>query len=246
MGLLPLIAVDLLNEEVLARLPNFTRRMHWLMNNRPDLQTQVSMSAPCPEGAHHHLRLLAIPSKDRLLRLLALMLDENEFLSPFGIRSLSKRHAESPCVVQVNGSEFRVAYEPAESECNMFGGNSNWRGPVWFPLNFLLIESLLTYDQFYGPSLTVEFPTRSGNHLRLREVARELAKRLLRLFTAEQSGHRPWHGPYTIYSKDPRWQDLQLFHEYFHAETGKGLGASHQTGWTSLITRCIEIAHHPG
>jgi hypothetical protein len=245
-GLLPLIAVELLDEETLERLPNFTRRMNWLIENRPTLGRQVSMGGSCPQGAAHHLRLLAIPAKERLLRLLALMLDEEEFLSPFGIRSLSKRHAENPCVVHVNGSEFLVAYEAGESECNLFGGNSNWRGPIWFPLNFLLIESLLTYDRFYGPSLTVEFPSRSGNHLRLRDVARELAKRLLRIFTANESGHRAWHGPYTIYSKDERWKDLQLFHEYFHAETGKGLGASHQTGWTSLITRCIEITHQVG
>jgi hypothetical protein len=242
-GLIPLIAVDVLDQNVLDRLPHFTRRMNWFVRNRPDLGRLISHCDTCPTGENHRRRLLAVPSRTRLERLLHVMLDEDEFLSPFGIRSLSRWHDAHPCVVRLDGKEFRVGYEPGESQSGMFGGNSNWRGPVWFPINYLLIEALQRYHAFYGQSFRVEFPTRSGNLLTLEEVARELASRLTRLFLRDSSGHRPCHGPNTIFDTDPHWNELHLFHEYFHAETGQGLGASHQTGWTSLVTRCIEIAH---
>jgi hypothetical protein len=243
-GLIPLIAVDVLEQETLDRLPHFARRMEWLIRNRPDLGRHISYGETCPEGLKHHRRLLAIPSRRRLERLLRVLLDENEFLSPFGVRSLSRRHGEHPAVIHLDGREFSVGYEPGESECGMFGGNSNWRGPVWFPVNYLLIEALQRYHEFYGDSLRVECPTGSGNHLTLDEVARDLAARLTRLFLRDESGHRPWHGSNGIFATDPNWKDLQLFHEYFHGDTGQGLGASHQTGWTSLATRCLEIARH--
>jgi hypothetical protein len=242
-GLIPLIAVMVIDQDTLDRLPHFTRRMEWLLRNRPDLARHISYADPCPDGQKHQRRLLAIPSRPRLERLLRLLLDENEFLSPFGIRSLSRHHREHPFVVHLDGREFKVGYEPGESQCGMFGGNSNWRGPVWFPVNYLLIEALLRYHAFYGDSLRIECPTGSGRWLTLDEVARELASRLTRLFLREDSGRRPWHGPNGIFATDPHWRDLQLFHEYFHADTGQGLGASHQTGWTSLVTRCLEIAH---
>jgi hypothetical protein len=241
-GLIPLIAVQVIDQDILDRLPHFTRRMEWLLRNRPDLARHISYCDTCPEGQKHQRRLLAIPSRARLERLLRVVLDENEFLSPFGVRSLSRHHREHPCVVHLDGREFKVGYEPGESECGMFGGNSNWRGPVWFPVNYLLIEALLRYHEFYGDSLRVECPAGSGRRLTLEEVARELAARLTRLFLRDDSGHRPWHGPNGIYAADPHWKDLQLIHEYFHADTGQGLGAGHQTGWTSLVTRCLEIA----
>jgi hypothetical protein len=241
-GLIPLIAVDVLDQKTLDRLPHFTRRMEWLIHNRPDLARHISCCESCPEGDQPPRRLLAIPSQPRLERLLRVLLDEEEFLSPFGVRSLSRRHGDQPCVVQLNGREYKVGYEPGESECGMFGGNSNWRGPVWFPLNYLLIEALQRYHTFHGDRLRVECPTGSGRLFTLDQVARELAARLTRLFLRDPSGHRPWHGPHPIFATDPHWQDLQLFHEYFHGETGQGLGASHQTGWTSLVTCCFEIA----
>jgi hypothetical protein len=244
-GLIPLIAVDVLDQETLNRLPNFTRRMEWLIRNRPDLARHISYCEESPQGLPHHSRLLAIPSQPRLERLLRLMLDENEFLSPYGVRSLSRWHRENPCVIHLDGQEFKVGYEPGESESGMFGGNSNWRGPVWFPLNYLLIEALQRYHSFYGDNLRVECPTGSGTYMTLDGVAREIATRLTRLFLRDDTGKRPWHGSNTLFATDPHWRDLQLFHEYFHGETGQGLGASHQTGWTSLVTRCLEIAKEP-
>jgi hypothetical protein len=240
-GLIPLIAVDVLEQETLDRLPHFTRRMEWLIRNRPDLGRHISYCETCPPGETHHRRLLAIPSRQRLERLLRVLLDEEEFLSPFGVRSLSRRHGEHPCVVHLDGREFKISYEPGESESGMFGGNSNWRGPIWFPINYLLIEALQRYHTFYGDQLRVECPTGSGHKLTLDQVARELAARLTRLFLRDPSGNRPWHGPNTIFATNPHWKDLQLFHEYFHGETGQGLGASHQTGWTSLVTCCLEL-----
>jgi hypothetical protein len=243
-GLIPLIAVDVLDQETLDQLPHFTRRMEWLIRQRPDLARHISYCETSPEGEKRHRRLLAIPSRSRLERLLRVLLDENEFLSPFGARSLSRWHGEHPCVVHVDGREFKVGYEPGESETGMFGGNSNWRGPVWFPINYLLIEALQRYHLFYGGHLRVECPTGSGKLHTLDEVARQLAARLTGIFLPDESGHRPWHGPNGIFASDPHWRDPQLFHEYFHAETGQGLGASHQTGWTSLVTNCLEISRN--
>jgi hypothetical protein len=183
--------------------------------------------------------LLAVPSRERLLRVLAYMFDEDEFLSPFGIRSLSKFHKDHPYVYTEGGTEWRVAYEPGESESGVFGGNSNWRGPIWFPINFLLLEALERYHHFYGDELKVEFPTRSGNLMTLKQIARELAERMVRLFVPDSTGNRPCHGGDERYAADPHWKDLCLFYEYFHGDTGRGCGASHQTGWTALVARLL-------
>jgi hypothetical protein len=185
-------------------------------------------------------RLLAIPTRERLERVLRYLLDEREFLSPYGIRSLSRIYAEQPYVFRVGNEEYRVDYVPAESNTGLFGGNSNWRGPIWFPVNYLLIEALERYHHFYGDAFTVECPTGSGRRMNLAEVAHEIAARLARLFLPDARGRRPCHGPDERYAKDPHWKDLVLFYEYFHGETGRGIGANHQTGWTALAVRCLE------
>jgi len=238
-GLIPLFASEVLEEEKIAKLPAFQKRMDWFIENRRDLKSQIS----CMESGgseHHHHRLLAIASRDRLIRVLRTMLDENEFLSPYGIRSLSKIHQQHPYVLHVDGAERQVKYEPGESETGTFGGNSNWRGPIWFPLNYLLVEALERYHHFYGDDLKVECPTGSGVWKNLREVSREINTRLTRLFTPDSSGWCPWQGDLRAFADDPRWRGLSLFHEYFNPDTGRGCGASHQTGWTALIARCLE------
>jgi len=240
-GLIPLIAVEILEKEVIAKLPGFKKRMDWFLANRKDLARHIGY-LEC--SAHHGHELLSIPSRERLLRVLARMLDEQEFLSPYGLRSLSRVHAAEPYVLTLEGREYRVDYAPGEGTTALFGGNSNWRGPVWFPINFLLIEALERYAHFYGDTLTVECPTGSGNRMTLQQVARELATRLTRLFLPDESGDRPCHGGDERYRSDPHWKDLVLFHEYFHAETGRGLGASHQTGWTALVASLLDgLAH---
>jgi hypothetical protein len=235
-GLIPLIAVEVLEETVLDRLAGFRKRMQWFLDNRPDLTAQIA----CLESRRGGRRLLAISSRPRLERVLRYLLDEREFLSPFGIRSLSRVHKDRPFTCWTDGHEQRVEYEPGESTLRLFGGNSNWRGPVWFPVNFLLIEALERYDHFYGETLRVEYPTGSGRLMNLRDVARELAVRLIRLFRRDPDGRRPCHGSDRRFAADPQWRDLILFHEYFHAETGRGLGASHQTGWTALVAKLLE------
>jgi hypothetical protein len=185
-------------------------------------------------------RLLTLANRTRLRRILRYMLDENEFLSPFGIRALSRYHHEHPYVLAVDGAEYRVAYEPAESSTALFGGNSNWRGPIWFPVNYLLIESLQKYHHFFGDSLKVEFPTGSGNRLTLWEVAAELSRRLTRPFLRGPDGTRPVFGGAEKFQKDPHWRDLILFYEYFHGDNGAGIGASHQTGWTALVAKLLQ------
>jgi len=235
-GLVPLFAVEILDDEAITRFPGFQRRLHWFLENRPDLARHISYFEISPERTH---RLLAIPSRQRLLRVLRYLLDENEFLSPYGIRSLSRVHREHPYVLRDGDVEWRVEYAPGESETPLFGGNSNWRGPIWFPMNYLLIEALERFHHFYGEELRVECPTGSGRLMNLREVARELSGRLARLFLPDAEGRRPCHGTEARYATDPHWRDLVLFHEYFHAETGQGLGASHQTGWTALVARFL-------
>jgi hypothetical protein len=232
-GLIPLLAVQVLDAEVIDRLPGFRKRMEWFLTHRADLGRHVSKS-------HHGHRLLAVPSRERLVRLLGYMLDESEFLSPHGIRSVSRVHAERPYVLHVGGMEHRVEYMPGESNTGIFGGNSNWRGPIWFPINYLLLEALERYAYFYGDDLTVECPTGSGNRMRLDDVAREIARRQVGLFLPDAAGVRPWHGEDRRWAADPHWRDLCLFHEYFHGDTGRGLGASHQTGWTALVVRLLE------
>jgi hypothetical protein len=234
-GLMPLLACEILEEDTLGRLKGFSKRMRWLIENRPDLAASIAYA----EKGHGH-RLLAIPSRERLERVLRYMLDEREFLSPHGIRSVSRIHGEHPYVFEVGGEPYRVDYVPGESTTGLFGGNSNWRGPVWFPINYLLIEALERYHHFYGDGLRVECPTGSGRLMHLGEVARELSRRLATIFLPEDGVGRPCHGGDPRFANDPHWRDLVLFHEYFHGETGRGLGASHQTGWTALVTRCLE------
>jgi hypothetical protein len=184
--------------------------------------------------------MLAIPSRERLERVLRYMLDENEFLSPYGIRSVSKVHAERPYVLRTKIEEYRVDYTPGESTNTLFGGNSNWRGPIWFPVNFLIVEALERYHHFYGDGFTIEFPTGSGKRVTLLDVAREIATRLTRVFLPDENGRRPCHGDDARYADDPNWRELVLFYEHFHGDTGRGIGASHQTGWTALVATLIE------
>jgi hypothetical protein len=237
-GLIPLFAVEVLDQATIRSLPSFSRRLNWFLANRSELAGQITyMQTGSCEGEAK--RLLAIPSRERLERVLRYMLDENEFLSPFGIRSVSRVHRDQPYVLEANGSRYTVAYDPGESTIRLFGGNSNWRGPIWFPVNFLIVEALERYHHFYGDSLLVEFPTGSGRRVDLRTVARELAARLARPFLADASGHRPVHAGEQRYAQDPAWHDLVLFYEYFHGDTGRGAGASHQTGWTALAVQMI-------
>jgi len=238
-GLLPIITVEVLEGDVIERLPGFAKRMKWFLRNRRELSRDITCMKAHDHAGHDH-RLLAIPSRERLARVLARMLDEAEFLSPHGLRSVSKVHEARPYVFRVGNDEHRVNYVPGESDTGLFGGNSNWRGPIWFPINYLLVEALERYHHFYGDSFQVECPTGSGNLMNLKQVARELARRLGSVFLSGTDGRRPCHGDDVRYATDPHWRDLVLFHEYFHGETGRGLGASHQTGWTALVTRCLE------
>jgi hypothetical protein len=239
-GLMPLVAVEVMEEEKIKGLPGFYKRFQWFQQHRKDLQEHISHCVTGVKEDKNRYFLLAIPKKERLVRMLGYMLDENEFLSPFGLRSLSKFHEQHPYVFEAGGIRHQVDYEPAESRTGTFGGNSNWRGPVWFPANFLLIEALERYHHFFGDDLKVECPTGSGKKLTLKEIARELQGRLAKLFLPDQSGDRPCNGGDARYSKDPNWKNYVLFHEYFHGENGKGLGASHQTGWTALAINTIE------
>jgi hypothetical protein len=237
-GLLPLIAVAVLNYDEIEHLPGFRKRMDWFLENRRDLTEQISYMEQDDSAGQTH-RLLAIPSLGRLLRVLKYLLDENEFLSPYGIRSLSKFHQEHPYTLEIDGSEQRVDYEPAESTSGTFGGNSNWRGPIWFPINYLLVEALERYHHFYGDHLRVECPTGSGRMMNLKEVAGEIMSRLARIFLPGEDGRAAWQGS-SRYAQDPNWRDLTLFYEYFHGDNGRGMGASHQTGWTALVVRSLE------
>jgi hypothetical protein len=240
-GLIPLFAVEVLEDEVLERLPGFRKRLQWFLDNRQDLAQHISYME-AEGGRGNGRRLLAIPSRARLERVLRYLLDENEFLSPHGIRSLSRFHKDHPHTCRTGGQENRVAYVPGDSDSGMFGGNSNWRGPIWFPVNYLLIEALERYHHFYGDALRVECPTGSGRLMNLAEVACELATRLKRIFLPDEQGARPCHGTERRFSEDPHWRDLILFHEYFHGDNGGGIGASHQTGWTALVARLLEMA----
>ena len=236
-GLVPLFAVETLEPEMLAKLPGFTARMQWFLDNVPAARRHIDMSQRSAVGVRH---LLSLVSREQLLRVLGYMLDQNEFLSPYGVRALSKFHRDHPYIVRFDGTEYRVDYEPAESRSGTFGGNSNWRGPVWFPSNFLLIESLQRFHHYFGDSLQVEYPTRSGRCATLWEVAEELSRSLARIFLRDSSGRRPVYGGVERFQKDPYWRDLILSYEYFHGDNGAGLGASHQTGWTALVAKLIE------
>jgi hypothetical protein len=236
-GLIPLFAVETLEPEMLDRLPGFKRRLEWFIDHRPDLTAHVAcMRAP----GRGERRLLSVVDRDRLRRVLQVMLDESEFLSPHGIRAVSRRHLDHPYALQVNGTEHRVTYEPGESTTGLFGGNSNWRGPVWFPVNFLLVESLQKFHHYFGDELQVECPRGSGKMLTLWEVAAEISRRLTSIFVAGADGTRPVLGGTPTFQHDPLWRDLIPFHEYFHGDTGAGLGASHQTGWTALVVKLLQ------
>ncbi len=236
-GLIPMFAVDTLEPEQLTQFKGFRQRMKWYIDHSPDIdETMASMEEP----GHGERRLLSIMNEARLRSVLRWMLDESEFLSPGGVRSLSKFHEANPYSLVMDGHTYDVNYEPAESTTTLFGGNSNWRGPVWFPVNYLIIESLQKFDWYFGPKFTVEFPYGSGKVLSLGDVAAELSRRLSRTFLRGDDGSRPVHGGIERYRTDPAWRDLVLFYEYFHGDTGRGLGASHQTGWTGLVAKLLQ------
>ncbi len=241
-GLLPLAATTTLSNETLARLPEFAARFEWFRTNKPHHAANVFHSEP---NSGFDGWLLSIVSPQRLPRLLSKMFDENEFLSPFGLRSLAKSHLNTPFVLELAGSSSSVGYEPAESEAGLFGGNSNWRGPIWFPLNYLLIESLQRFTRYLGDTFTISYPTGSGDHRTLESVGADLASRLVSLFTDDPSGQRPVFGGSTRFQDDPLWHGQLLFYEYFHGDTGQGLGASHQTGWTGLVAKLVGGAVRP-
>jgi hypothetical protein len=236
-GMIPLFAVEVLEGGVIEKLQGFRKRMDWFLANRKDLAKYISYMKPSDSEHKHYL--LAVPTQQRLERVLKYLLNEAEFLSPHGIRSVSRFHLDHPYIFHADGKEYGVKYCPGEGDTGLFGGNSNWRGPVWYPLNFLLLESLEKYHHFYGESFKVEFPTGSGKMLTLQQVADELGQRLMRTFVPDRNGRRPCHGDETRFAEDANWKNLLLFHEYFHGETGRGCGASHQTGWTSLVARLI-------
>jgi hypothetical protein len=238
-GVLPLIAVEVLDEENFAHLEGFKRRMNWFLTNRTDVTRDIACMRPRDRDGKSR-RLLAIPTRERLERMLRYVLDETEFLAPHGLRSVSRVHREHPYQFDVMGMPYRVDYVPAEGNTGLFGGNSNWRGPIWFPVNFLVLEALERYHHFYGDDFKVECPVGSARMLTLQEVALELESRLSRLFLADRGGRRPCHGEEARYATDPHWKDLVLFHEYFDGDNGRGVGASHQTGWTALAVRCLE------
>jgi hypothetical protein len=235
-GLIPLFAVETLEPEVVDKLPGFKRRMQWFIDNRPALSEHIELQEKAGGGTR---RLLSIVNRQQLPRVLRYLLDENEFFSPYGIRAISRVHHDRPYVFNVNGHEHRVDYEPAESSTGLFGGNSNWRGPVWYPVNYLLVESLQKFHYFFGDTLEVECPTGSRNQVNLWEVAGELSRRLIRIFQRD-ADRRPVYGALEKFQSDPHWRDYIQFHEYFHGDNGAGIGASHQTGWTGLVAKLIE------
>jgi len=240
-GLIPLFAVETIEPSVIEKLPGFRRRMEWFLENRPDLTNNVaSMHAP----GRGDRRLLSIADADQLRRILSVALDEREFLSPYGVRALSRIHAERPYVLRLDGGDHVVDYEPAESTTGLFGGNSNWRGPIWFPVNYLLIESIQKFHYYFGDDYLVECPAGSGRMLTLWEIATELSQRLSSIFL-RRDGRRAVYGTSERFQRDPHWRDLILFHEYFHGDNGSGLGASHQTGWTAIVAKLLEQSGEP-
>ena len=235
-GLIPLFAVETLDSELVDSLPRFKHRMQWFIENRPDFSAHVETQSY--DGGVR--RFLALVNRSRLRSVLRYMLDEREFLSPYGIRALSRYHKDHPYVVAVMGREHRVDYEPAESSTGLFGGNSNWRGPVWFPVNYLLIESLQKFHYFLGDDYKVEYPTGSGRQTTIWEVAAEISRRLTHIFLKDTKGRRPVFGGTKTFQDDPHWHNAVPFYEYFHGDNGAGIGASHQTGWTALVAKLIQ------
>ena len=235
-GLAPLFAVETLEPEILEQTPLFRQRLDWLLSNRPDLAKLVSRWHEPGRGNRHLLSLLR---GHRMKCLLRRMLDPNEFLSEYGIRALSKYHQEHPFVFDCSGERHTVAYEPAESTSNMFGGNSNWRGPIWFPVNYLLIESLQKFHHYYGDDFLIECPTGSGSEVTIEEASAEISKRLVSIFLSDSNGRRPILGDNSRLQTDPHFRNHIPFYEYFHGDNGRGIGASHQTGWTALVAKLI-------
>jgi hypothetical protein len=236
-GLVPLFAVEVLEPELMAKMPEFEKRMNWFLDNQPELASLVSRWNEPGVGER---RLLSLLRGSRMKKVLKRMLDENEFLSPFGIRSLSKYYKDHPYNFYMDGEHFNVHYSPAESESSMFGGNSNWRGPIWFPVNFLIIESLQRFHHYYGDDFRIEYPTGSGNYSSILKVSEELTKRLISIFVVNENKKRPTDGDEKLFYDDPFFKNYHLFFEYFNGDTGKGLGASHQTGWTGLIAKLLQ------
>ena len=241
-SLIPLFAVEILDHDMLEKLPDFNRRLQWFLDNRPDLAKLVSRWQETNKGEMHLLSLLR---GHRMKKILQRMLDETEFLSEFGIRSLSKYHEEHPYEMWVNGTKFSVEYTPGESKTSLFGGNSNWRGPIWMPVNYLIIESLQRFHYYYTEDFKVECPTGSGNYLSLNEIADELSRRLEKLFLLDENKRRPVFGDNEKMQTDPHFRDYLLFYEYFHGDSGKGLGAAHQTGWTGLVAKLLQPRKNP-
>jgi hypothetical protein len=239
-GLLPLCATTIIEPWQRERVPEAVTDLLDHLRRRPDLTQNIHPTGPGHYGEAGR-GIAALVNHDRLRRILSRMLDENEFLSPYGIRALSRYHAEHPYVFKAGGKEYSVKYLPAESDSGMFGGNSNWRGPVWMPVNVLLIRALLSFYLYYGDNFRIECPTRSGNVMNLFGVAREIANRLIRIFQRDASGRRPVYGETQKFPTDPLWKDYLLFYEYFHGDNGAGLGASHQTGWTGMVAKLIEL-----
>ena len=237
-GLLPLCAATTFDGVAMAKYPEMNERLRSFLEARPEIRAAIHDLGMVGVAGR---RLASILDEPKLRRVLTKMLDENEIFSPYGIRSLSRYHAEHPYVITVGGQEFRVAYLPAESDSGMFGGNSNWRGPIWMPVNALIIRALLQYYIYYGNEFTVECPTGSGRQMNLYQVAEELTRRLANIFLKDQDGRRPVYGGTRKFQEDPHWRDLILFYEYFHGDNGAGLGASHQTGWTGVIARAMHL-----
>ncbi|MBL8993376.1 MAG: glucosidase, partial [Spirochaetia bacterium] len=236
-GLAPLFAVETLEPSLLEKVPEFRKRLEWFLDYRSDLAGLVSR---WQEPGLGERKLFSLLRGRRMKKILRRMLDESEFLSDYGIRGLSRVHLEKPYELELGGMRYRVGYEPAESESQLFGGNSNWRGPVWFPFNFLLIESLQKFHHYYGDDFKIECPVGSGTMLTINEAAEELAHRLCRIFLRDKNGDRPFFGKNPLFQSDPHFRDHILFYEYFHGDTGEGLGASHQTGWTALVAKLLK------
>jgi hypothetical protein len=238
-GLLPLCAATVFEPEVLAREPEIIERSEAFIEHfRDAVPSLAHLPGPSPEGR----RLFALVDEAQLRQILAVMLDEDEFLGPYGIRAVSRRHLEHPYRFDWGGQSYEVRYLPAESDTGMFGGNSNWRGPVWFPMNLVILRALLQLHRYYGDRLKVEYPTGSGRELDLREIALEVADRLAATFLEDGDGRRPVYGGIEKFQTDPHWHDLLLFHEYFHGDNGAGVGASHQTGWTGTVALLVALA----
>ena len=237
-GLLPLCAVTVFEGRLLEKYPEMAPRVRRFLDSRPELTAFIQ--DPRTRGENGRA-LASILDEDKLRRVLTIMLDEDEFLSPYGIRSISKLHETHPYVFRTGHAEYSVSYLPAESDSGMFGGNSNWRGPIWMPVNALIVRALLQYYLFYGNRFTIECPTGSGRHMTLYEVAEDLSTRLASIFLRDADGSRPVYGGTAMFQDDPHWRDLILFYEYFHGDNGAGLGASHQTGWTGIVARLMHV-----